>query len=262
MNTGMNSLDCTQCGKRFGGWSQWRRHIRNHERSLQNCVLSKNENVSITSTCQKQPTCTICSNVFSSVGELRSHVTEHSSSEVLSCAACSKTFLNYGSFNAHMKRHRKAWLCEYCSKRFSHRYLLTQHARQAHRGIQLIKSPTSERQHVTQIDIKKELDETGICIVLDTQNLGKDSAGTIDNDSAGNINIIAEINSRPCSFENESFKVLGKKRVANRNVLCSECRKKFRSRIQIQRHIKFTRNRSKILCKMKITKLFPTSWLV
>ncbi|KAM3848379.1 uncharacterized protein M6D78_005039 [Vipera latastei] len=104
--------ECSQCGKRFGKFSQWNQHRKIH-------------------TGEKPYECSQCGKCFNQAGNLKTHQKIHTGERPYRCSQCGKSFNQAGNLKTHQKIHtgERPYQCSQCGKSFTRGILLKIHQR-------------------------------------------------------------------------------------------------------------------------------------
>ena len=94
---------CSFCGRAYASRSSYRRHARNHTRS----VIYH---------------CDFCTKTFTRSDNLRQHLKIHFNVKVHECHLCDRTFVQKGNLNAHVRTHIgiRDFKCDICQRTFLH----------------------------------------------------------------------------------------------------------------------------------------------
>ncbi|XP_020555814.1 zinc finger protein 37 [Oryzias latipes] len=131
---------CTECGKSFGFWAQFRLHMKIHSGekryTCKECDKSFSRNSHLkahirTHTGEKPFACKECGRCFSVVSQLKRHMRTHTGEKPFTCKICEKCFSQISSLNTHMKTHtgEKPFSCKECDKGFTQISDLKKHMR-------------------------------------------------------------------------------------------------------------------------------------
>uniref|UniRef100_A0A8C5M9C5 C2H2-type domain-containing protein n=1 Tax=Leptobrachium leishanense TaxID=445787 RepID=A0A8C5M9C5_9ANUR len=135
-------LKCNVCLLNFAKGSQYKRHMRDHERNdkpfrCDQCPISFNIEFNLTlhkaTHNVDNPTCPVCNKKFSRVASLKSHIMIHEKEEILICAECGDEFTLQSHLSIHMEDHRqelmgnKTYNCKSCKKTFETPLQLKEH---------------------------------------------------------------------------------------------------------------------------------------
>lgn len=120
-HSGEKRFTCHHCGKQYA-----------QESGLQRHMLVIHEGV-------RKYKCPICSNVFGSNSELKSHQDTHTDPRPFQCDQCGRTFISQKHLYHHRKYHHTAnglrQLCKLCNKYFSSPSVLKRHHKVVHLGL-------------------------------------------------------------------------------------------------------------------------------
>ncbi|XP_066577895.1 zinc finger protein 239 [Amia ocellicauda] len=103
---------CTQCGKTFNNFANFKIHHRIHRAEKPFC-------------------CSQCGKGFSHAGSLKTHQRVHTGEQPFCCAQCGKTFNKSTCLRIHQHIHtgKKPYFCSQCGKSFTHAGSLKTHER-------------------------------------------------------------------------------------------------------------------------------------
>ena len=148
-HTGEKKFTCHHCGKQYAQDSGLQRHVTVIHEGI------------------RRYKCPICSKVFDSNGELKSHQDSHSDPRPFQCDQCGRTFIHQKHLYHHRKYHHTAngmrRLCKVCNRHFSSPSVLKRHHKAIHLGLKEFQCHVCSAQlstkHYLQEHLKLHSDE-------------------------------------------------------------------------------------------------------